>query len=114
MNRKNLIASLLVAALSVSLIPTASVVSAAADISGVAGDVSGDGTLSADDAFLMQKWLLSYTSEQDFKSAIISTAEVKIGGSYKLTVNGNTVAEFNVTSPLTKQGDVGSFGFGGW
>ena len=56
--------------------------------------------------------LLSYTSEQAFKSAIISTADVTIGNNYTLTVNGDTVAEFSVTSPLTKQGDVGSIGFG--
>ncbi|MBR5405554.1 MAG: carbohydrate-binding domain-containing protein, partial [Oscillospiraceae bacterium] len=60
------------------------------------------------------KELLSYTAEQAFKCAIVSTADVRIGGSYTLTVNGNKVAEFNVSSALTKQGDVGSFGFGGW
>ena len=59
-----------------------------------------------------RKELLSYTSEQAFKCAIVSSPEVRIGGSYTLTVNGNTVAEFNVNSKLTKQGDVGSFGFG--
>ena len=59
-----------------------------------------------------RKELLSYTSEQAFKCAIVSSPEVRIGGSYTLTVNGNTVAEFNVSSKLTKQGDVGSFGFG--
>lgn len=58
--------------------------------------------------------LLSYTSAQAFKCAIVSTAEIRIGGRYLLTVNGNTVAEFQVSSRLTQQGDVGSFGFGGW
>ena len=56
--------------------------------------------------------LLSYTAEQAFKCAIVSSADVQIGGRYTLTVNGNSVAEFNVSSALTKQGDVGGFGFG--
>ncbi len=57
--------------------------------------------------------LVSYTSEQTFKCAVVSCPEITIGGSYTLTVNGNTVATFNVTSALTKQGDEGSSGGGG-
>ncbi|MBP0971814.1 MAG: carbohydrate-binding domain-containing protein, partial [Oscillospiraceae bacterium] len=59
MKWKKMVAPLLAAAITVSGIPAASVVSFAADASGVSGDVSGDGTFSAADAVLMQKWLLS-------------------------------------------------------
>ena len=56
--------------------------------------------------------LLSYTAAQAFKSAIISSADVKKGAHYQLTVDGKTVAEYDVNAALTKQGDEGSFGMG--
>ena len=59
MKRKYLIASLIAAALAVGGIPAASVVSSAADASGIAGDVNGDGAFSVLDTVQMQKWLLS-------------------------------------------------------
>jgi hypothetical protein len=55
--------------------------------------------------------LVSYTSEQTFQCAVVSCPEIQKGGSYTLTVDGKTVAEFNVSAALTKVGDTGS-GFG--
>lgn len=54
--------------------------------------------------------LLSYTSEQTFKCAVISLDSILTGGKYAVTVNGNQVAEFTVSAALTTQGDIGSSG----
>ncbi len=64
--------------------------------------------------------ILSYRTEQAMKCAAVSSPEVKMGGNYTLTVNGNKVADFTVTSGLNIVGDHsdGGFGFtgggGGW
>ena len=65
--------------------------------------------------------ILSYKTEQAMKCAAVSSPEVKMGGNYTLTVNGNKVADFTVTSGLNIVGDHanGGFGFstggnGGW
>ena len=54
--------------------------------------------------------LLSYTSEQTFKCAVISSNAILAGEKYAITVNGNQVAEFTVSAALTTQGDIGSSG----
>ncbi|MBR4201577.1 MAG: carbohydrate-binding domain-containing protein [Oscillospiraceae bacterium] len=54
--------------------------------------------------------LLSYTAEQTFKCAVISSDSILTGGKYAITVNGNQVAEFTVSAALTTQGDIGSSG----
>ena len=56
--------------------------------------------------------LLSYIAEQTFKCAVISSDSILTGKKYAVTVNGNQVAEFTVSSALTTQGDIGSSGGG--
>ena len=58
--------------------------------------------------------LISYTSEQALKCAVISSSDIKTGGKYSIYVNGNVVAEFTVSSALTTQGDIGSSMGGGF
>ena len=56
--------------------------------------------------------LLSYTSVQTLKCAVISIPAIQTGEQYSITVNGKSVAEFTVRSALTTQGDIGSAGGG--
>ncbi|MDO4864757.1 MAG: carbohydrate-binding domain-containing protein, partial [Ruminococcus sp.] len=55
--------------------------------------------------------LVSYTSKQSLKCAVISSPDIVMGGSYTMSVNGNKVADFTVTSALMTQGDLGMGGF---
>ncbi|MBP0974630.1 MAG: dockerin type I repeat-containing protein, partial [Oscillospiraceae bacterium] len=64
MKTKYLIASLLASALTLSGIAALSVTASAAEATGIAGDVNGDGTLSFTDAELMQNWLLSVSGTE--------------------------------------------------
>lgn len=59
------------------------------------------------------KELLSYTSEQSLKCVVISSPDIKTGEKYSIALNGNTVADFTVTSALMTQGTTGSSGGGG-
>ena len=54
--------------------------------------------------------LIEYTTEQTLQCVVVSTPDIKIGSTYTLTIDGKSVAEFTVSSALTKQGDVGSGG----
>lgn len=56
--------------------------------------------------------LLSYTSVQTLKCAVISSPEISTGKQYSITINGKSVAQFTVKSALTTQGDIGSAGGG--
>ena len=54
--------------------------------------------------------IVSYTSVQTLKCAVISSPDIRTGEKYTMTINGTKVAEFTVTSALTTQGDTGSDG----
>ena len=58
------------------------------------------------------KELLSYTSVQTLKCAVLSSPAIQTGGQYRITIDGASVAEFTVRSALTTQGDIGSAGGG--
>lgn len=60
------------------------------------------------------KVMLTYTTEQVLKCAVVSTPEIAAGGNYSIELNGSKVADFTVTSALMTQGDKGNGGEFSW
>ncbi len=58
------------------------------------------------------KELISYTSENAFKCAVISSPDIQMGQNYTINVNGTKVAEFTVNAKLMKEGASSGFNFG--
>ncbi len=56
--------------------------------------------------------ILDYVSEKTFQSIVFSSEEIELGGSYTVTVNGETVETATVADTVTSVGTSGSMGGG--